>query len=44
MLKMRFGALPVTEVKMPQVPLGKPAQPVFTSVRWSSQYGNTVSL
>jgi hypothetical protein len=37
MLKIRFGGLPVVEVKMPQVPPGKPEQPEFASVRWSSQ-------
>src|SRR5438067_1239266 len=28
MLKIRSGALPVTEVKIPQFPPGKPAQPL----------------
>jgi hypothetical protein len=38
MLKMRFGALPETDVKIPQFPPGKLAQPLRpTSVRWSSQ-------
>jgi hypothetical protein len=38
-LKIRLGAVPDTEVKIPQVPPGKAEQPVFASVRWSSQYG-----
>jgi len=42
MLKIRFGALPVIEVKMPQVAPGKLMQPALASVRWSSQYGKTV--
>ena len=36
---MRLGAVPDTEVKIPQVPPGKVEHPVFASVRWSSQYG-----
>jgi hypothetical protein len=36
MLKMRFGALPVTEVKTPHVPPGKLAQPEeVAEVTWS---------
>jgi len=42
MLKIRFGALPVTEVKMPHAPPGKTEQPGFALVSWSSQYGKTV--
>ena len=34
MLKIRFGGLPVIEVKMPVPPT--------TSVLWSSQYGKIV--
>jgi hypothetical protein len=33
MLKIRLGAVPDTEVKTPQVPPGKAAQPLFASVR-----------
>jgi hypothetical protein len=43
MLNMRFGALPVTEVKTPHVPPGKLAQPLKPmSVRISSQAGKMV--
>jgi len=44
MLKIRLGALPDTEVKIPHVPLGKPEQPLCASVRWSSQYGKMLLL
>jgi hypothetical protein len=33
MLKIRFGALPVTEVKIPHVPPGNAEQALFESVR-----------
>src|SRR5512133_3154913 len=39
MLKMRLGAEPLVEVKMPQ-PLAKAEQPAWASVRRSSQYGS----
>jgi hypothetical protein len=42
MLKIRFGALPVTDVKIPHVPPGNAEQPALASVRWSSQYGKIV--
>jgi len=38
-LKIRLGAVPDTEVKIPQAPPGKAAHPLCASVRWSSQYG-----
>src|SRR6266403_242172 len=43
MLKIRLGALPVTEVKTPHVPPGKLAQPLKPmSVRISSHAGKMV--
>jgi hypothetical protein len=42
MLKMRLGAVPDTEVKIPHVPPGKPEQPDCASVRKSDQRGKTV--
>src|SRR3954452_23630535 len=41
MLKIRFGALPETDVYMPHVPPEKDAQPAPVSVRRSSQNGAT---
>ena len=41
-LKIRLGAVPDIDVKMPQVPPGKVEHPLFASVRWSSQYGKMV--
>ena len=41
---VRFGADPVTAVKIPHMPPGKLAHPVWASVRWSSQCGKIVSV
>src|SRR4030095_13602757 len=43
-MKVRFGADPVTAVKIPHAPPGKLAHPVWASVRWSSQCGKIASV
>jgi len=43
MLKMRFGAIPVTEVKTPHAPPGKLPQPgADAEVSWSCHKGKIV--
>jgi hypothetical protein len=44
MLNIRFGALPVTDVKIPHAPPVYVEQPVLASVRRSSQCGKTAWL